>query len=89
MWLSCPSRTPNWTWLLAIKGMEEKKMTTTKREKRIAELMDLEQEWNLSRKDTLYEYLYDYMAHEFAYDDWDSVLGSMSEDELLEVYLNT
>ena len=69
--------------------MEEKKMTTTKRENRIAELVELAQEWNCTYMEALLEILYTfYEAAGFERERLDAEFGPMSDDELLEAYLN-
>ena len=70
--------------------MEEKKMTTTKREARIAELVELAQEWNCTYMEALLEILYEfYETAGFGRERLDAEFGPMSDDELMEAYLVT
>lgn len=68
--------------------MEEKKMTTTKREARIAELTAMMQEWNMTRRETMLEILYMVYEMEFPVECLEKEFEPMSDDELLEAYLN-
>ena len=69
--------------------MEEKKMTTTKRERMIAELLELAQEWNCTFAEATRDMLYNfYEAAGFERERLDAEFGSMSDDELLGAYLN-
>ena len=64
-------------------------MTATKREERIAELNEMMQEWGMNRRDTMLEVLYTfYEAAGFAEDPLSAELSAMSDDELMEAYLN-
>lgn len=64
-------------------------MTTTKREARIAELVELAQEWNCTFMEALLEVLYTfYEAAGFECECLDAEFSPMSDDELLEAYLN-
>ena len=70
--------------------MEEKKMTTIKREARIAELVKLAQEWNCTYMEALLEILYEfYETAGFERERLDAEFGPMSDDELMEAYLVT
>ena len=65
-------------------------MTTTKRENRIAELVELAQEWNCNFMDALLEILYTfYEIAGFERERLDAEFGPMSDDELMEAYLVT
>ena len=69
--------------------MVEKKMTTTKRENRIAELVELAQEWDYTFAEATRDMLYNfYEAAGFERERLDAEFGAMSDDELLEAYLN-
>ena len=68
--------------------MEEKKMTTTKRENRIAELDTMMQEWGMTRRETILEILYMVYEMEFPVECLEKEFEPMSDDELLEAYLN-
>ena len=68
--------------------MEENKMTTTKREERIAELAAMMQEWGMTRRETLLEILYMVYEIEFPIECLEKEFEPMSDDELLEAYLN-
>ena len=68
--------------------MEEKKMTTTKRENRIAELAAMMQEWGMTRRETMLEILYMVYEMEFPAECLEKEFEPMSDDELLEAYLN-
>ena len=68
--------------------MEEKKMTTTKRENRIAELAAKMQEWGMTRRETLLEILYMVYEVEFPVECLEKEFEPMSDDELLQAYLN-
>ena len=64
-------------------------MTTTKRERLIAELMELAQEWNCTFMEAAQDMLYTfYEAAGFERERLDAEFGVMSDDELLEAYLN-
>ena len=64
-------------------------MTTTKRENRIAELVELAQDWNCTYTEALLEVLYTfYEAAGFECERLDAEFGAMSDEELLEAYLN-
>ena len=65
-------------------------MTTTKREKLIAELVELAQEWNCTYMEALLEILYEfYETAGFGRERLDAEFGPMSDDELMEAYLVT
>ena len=69
--------------------MEEKKMTTTKREERIVALNELMQELEMTQRETLFAILFDfYEAAGFEEDPLSAELSAMSDDELMEAYLN-
>lgn len=62
---------------------------TAKRTEKLSALAMLMQEWNLPQKDTLCGILYDfYDAAGFTKEALAAELGAMSEDELLQTYLN-
>ena len=62
---------------------------TTKREMLIAELVKLAQEWNCTFMEALLELLYTfYETAGFERERLDPEFSSMSDDELLEAYLN-
>lgn len=64
-------------------------MTTTKREERIAELNEMMQELEMTQRETLFAILFDfYEAAGFAEDPLSAELSAMSDDELMEAYLN-
>ena len=63
-------------------------MTTTKREARIAELTAMMQEWNMTRRETMLEILYMVYEMEFPVECLEKEFKPMSDDELLEAYLN-
>ena len=64
-------------------------MTTTKREERIAELNELMQELEMTQRETLFAILFDfYEAAGFEEDPLSAELSAMSDDELMEAYLN-
>ncbi len=64
-------------------------MTTTKREMLIAELNYLAQEWNCTFTEATRDMLYNfYEAAGFARERLDSEFGALSDDELLQAYLN-
>ena len=64
-------------------------MTTTKREERIAELNELMQELEMTQRETLFAILSDfYEAAGFAEDPLSAELEAMSDDDLMEAYLN-
>lgn len=69
--------------------MEEKKMTTTKREERIAELAAKMQEWGMTRRETMLEILYMIYEVEFPIECLEKEFEPMSDDELMEAYLNS
>ena len=69
--------------------MEEKKMTTTMREARIAELAAMMQEWGMTRRETLLEILYMVYEVEFPIECLEKEFEPMSDDELMEAYLNS
>ena len=65
------------------------KMTTTKSEERIAELNELMQELEMTQRETLFAILFDfYEAAGFEEDPLSAELSAMSDDELMEAYLN-
>ena len=68
--------------------MEEKKMTTTKRERLIAELANAAKEWNCTHREALLEILYLSYENEFPMEYLKTEFEPMSDDELLEAYLN-
>lgn len=64
-------------------------MTTTKREERIAELNETMQELEMTQRETLFAILFDfYEAAGFAENPLSDELEAMSDDELMEAYLN-
>ena len=64
-------------------------MTTTKRERLIAELMELAQDWNCTFMEATQDMLYTfYEAAGFERERLDAEFGAMSDDELLEAYLS-
>lgn len=63
-------------------------MTTTKREERIAELAAMMQEWGMTRRETLLEILYMVYEMERPVEYLKTEFEPMSDDELLEAYLN-
>ena len=64
-------------------------MTVTKREERIVALNELMQELEMPQRETLFVILFDfYEAAGFAEDPLSAELSAMSDDELLEDYLN-
>ena len=64
-------------------------MAITKREMLIAELVELAQEWNCTYMEALLEILYEfYETAGFERERLDAEFGVMSDDELLEAYLN-
>lgn len=64
-------------------------MTVTKREERIVALNELMQELEMPQRETLFAILFDfYEAAGFAEDPLSAELSAMSDDELLEAYLN-
>lgn len=64
-------------------------MTATKREERIAELNELIQEWEMTQRETLFAILFDfYEAAGFWREPLFKELSAMSDDELMEAYLN-
>lgn len=65
-------------------------MTTTKREERIAELNEMMQELEMTQRETLFAILFDfYEAAGFEEDPLSAELSAMSDDELMEAYLNS
>ena len=65
-------------------------MTTTKRERLIAELLEPAQEWNCTCMEALLEILYEfYETAGFERERLDVEFGPMSDDELMEAYLVT
>lgn len=64
-------------------------MTTTKREERIAELNETMQEWKMTKRKTLFAFLFNfYEAAGFWQEPLFRELSAMSDDELMEAYLN-
>ena len=63
-------------------------MTTTKRENRIAELATMMQEWGMTRRETLLEILYMVYEMERPVEYLKTEFEPMSDDELMEAYLN-
>lgn len=64
-------------------------MTVTKREERIAELNEMMQEWGMNSRDTMLEILYTfYEAAGFWQEPLFKELSAMSDDDLMEAYLN-
>ena len=63
-------------------------MTTTKREERIAELATMMQEWGMTRRETLLEILYMVYEMERPVEYLKTEFEPMSDDELMEAYLN-
>lgn len=63
-------------------------MTTTKREERIAELAAMMQEWGMTRRETLLEILYMVYEMERPVEYLKTEFEPMSDDELMEAYLN-
>lgn len=64
-------------------------MTATKREERIAELNELMQEWEMTQRETLFAILFDfYEVAGFWREPLFKELSAMSDDELMEAYLN-
>lgn len=62
---------------------------TAKRTEKLSALSMLMKEWNLPKKDTLYGILFDfYDAAGFSKETLAAELDAMSEDELLQTYLN-
>lgn len=68
--------------------MEEMKMTTTKREERIVELATMMQECGLTRRETMLEILYMVYEVEFPVEYLEKEFEPMTDDELMEAYLN-
>lgn len=64
-------------------------MNTTKREERIAELAAMMQEWGMTRRETLLEILYMVYEVEFPIECLEKEFEPMSDDELMEAYLNS
>ena len=64
-------------------------MTTTKREERIAELDAMMKEWGMTRRETLLEILYMVYEVEFPIACLKNEFEPMSDDELMEAYLNS
>ena len=63
-------------------------MTTTKKEERIAELATMMQEWGMTRRETLLEILYMVYEMERPVEYLKTEFEPMSDDELMEAYLN-
>ena len=63
-------------------------MNTTKREERIAELATMMQEWGMTRRETMLEILYMVYEMEFPVEYLKTEFEPMSDDELMEAYLN-
>ena len=63
-------------------------MTTTKREMLIAELANAAKEWNCTHREALLEILYLFYENEFPVECLEKEFEPMSDDELLEAYLN-
>ena len=64
-------------------------MTAAMREGRIAELNELMQEWGATRREALLDILYAfYEAAGFEEDQLSAELEVMSDDELMEAFLN-
>ena len=63
-------------------------MNTNKREERIAELAAMMQEWGMTRRETLLEILYMVYEMERPVEYLKTEFEPMSDDELLEAYLN-
>lgn len=64
-------------------------MPTITREERIAELNEMMQELEMTQRETLFAILFDfYEAAGFEEDPLSAELSAMSDDELLEAYLN-
>lgn len=64
-------------------------MTTTKREERIAELNEMMQELEMAQRETLFAILFDFHeAAGFWQEPLFRELSAMSDDELMEAYLN-
>ena len=63
-------------------------MTTTEREERIAELAAMMQEWGMTRRETLLEILYMVYEVEFPIECLEKEFEPMSDDELMEAFLN-
>ena len=63
-------------------------MTTTKREERIAELAAMMQEWGMTRRETLLEILYMVYEMERHVEYLKTEFEPMSDNELMEAYLN-
>lgn len=64
-------------------------MTVTKREERIVALNELMQELEMPQRETLFAILFDfYEAAGFEEDPLSAELSAMSDDELMEAYLN-
>ena len=74
--------------VLLLTYKEEKTMTTTKREDRIAELATMMQEWGMTRRETMLEILYMVYEMEFPVECLEKEFEPMSDDELMEAYLN-
>lgn len=63
-------------------------MTTAKRERLIAELAAMMQEWGMTRRETLLEVLYMFYEMERPVEYLKTEFEPMSDDELMEAYLN-
>lgn len=63
-------------------------MTTTKREERIVELTTMMKEWGLTRRETMLEILYMVYEVEFPVEYLEKEFEPMTDDELMEAYLN-
>lgn len=64
-------------------------MTTTKREERIAELNEMMQELEMTQRETLFAILFDfYEVAGFWQEPLFRELSAMSDDDLMEAYLN-
>lgn len=63
-------------------------MFTTKREERVAELASMMQEWGLTCREALLETLYMVYEVEFPVEYLEKEFEPMTDDELMEAYLN-
>lgn len=63
-------------------------MFATKREERIAELTTMMQRWGMTRREALLETLYMVYEVEFPVECLEKEFEPMTDDELLEAYLN-
>lgn len=63
-------------------------MTTTKREERIVELATMMQKWGMTRRETMLETLYMVYEVEFPVEYLEKEFEPMTDDELMEAYLN-